>query len=266
MPRKQNGMSDADWYRVLTEGEADARAFRRMIRKVPSNPRCKLCYVPFGGVGGRFNRLRGNGPSRKNPSFCRGCFESAPVGGAEADIGILFADVRGFTTMSEAQGPRATATLMNRFYEMATNVLTEHDAVIDKLVGDEVMALFIPGFAGKDYMEKMVIAADDLLRGVGYGSERAPWLAAGIGLDAGVCYVGNVGSGEVKDFTALGDPVNTAARLQSQARPGQILMSDRVYEASGGRYPSAEEVTLDLKGKKEQVRARVVTLTSNIIR
>jgi len=117
MPRVPKGMSDEDWYRVLTEGEADARAFRRMIRKIPSNPRCKMCYVPFGGLGGRINRLRGNGPSRKNPYFCRGCFEAAPLGGAEAQIGILFADVREYTTMSEKQSATATATLMNRFYE-----------------------------------------------------------------------------------------------------------------------------------------------------
>jgi adenylate cyclase len=263
MPRKQKGMSDSDWYRVLTEGEADARAFRRMIRKVPSNPRCKMCYVPFGGIGGRFNRLRGNAPSRKNPSFCRGCFEAAPIGGAEADIGILFADVRNFTAISEMHRPRATAALMNRFYEMATDVLTRHDAIIDKLVGDEVMALFIPGFAGKEYVEQMISAAESLLRGVGVGGNEPAWLDIGVGLEAGVCYVGNVGSGEVKDFTALGDPVNTAARLQSQARPGQILMSDRVYQSTGGRYPGAKGVALELKGKTEPVLARVVTLTTN---
>ncbi len=253
-------MSDEDWYRFLTEGEDDHRTFRRVIRKVPSNPRCKMCYIPFGGVGGRFNRLRGNGPSRKNPGFCRGCFEAAPIGGAEVDIGILFADVRGFTAMSESQGPTAIATLMNRFYEMATDVLTQHDAIIDKLVGDEVMALFVPGFTGRDYIGKMVEAADGLLLGVGYG--EVPWLSLGVGLDAGVSYVGNVGSGEVKDFTALGDVVNTAARLQAEAKPGQILMSERVYEKVADRYPDATGVELDLKGKSERVSARIVETTA----
>ena len=253
-----NGMSDEDWYRFLTEGEDDHRTWRRMIRRIPSAPRCKMCYIPFGGLGGRFNRLRGNGPSRKNPGFCRGCFEAAPLGGAEVDLGILFADVRGFTSMSEAQGPKATAALMNRFYEMATDALTHEDAIIDKLVGDEVMALFVPGFAGSEYLAKMVTAAENLLAGVGYGVKGEPWLKLGVGLDAGVAYVGNVGSGDVKDFTALGDPVNTAARLQTQAKPGQIVMSERVYEHASGRYPDAPSVQLDLKGKAEPVAARVV--------
>jgi adenylate cyclase len=258
MPKVPQGMSDEDWYRFLTEGEDDMRAWRRMIRKVPSNPRCKMCYIPFGGLGGRFNRLQGNGPSRKNPGFCRGCFEAAPIGGAEVDIGILFADVRGFTSMSETQSPKATAALMNRFYELATETLTAQDAIIDKLVGDEVMALFVPGFAGNEYLAKMVAAAESLLEGVGYGGDGDPWLKLGVGLDAGVAYVGNVGSGDVKDFTALGDPVNTAARLQAQAKPGQIVMSERVFGETGGRYPDSLQLQLDLKGKSQPVAARVI--------
>jgi adenylate cyclase len=203
-------------------------------------------------------RLRGNGPSRKNPAFCRGCFEAAPIGGAEADIGILFADVRGYTRLSEERGPAATAELMNRFYEMATDVLTHQDAVIDKLVGDQVMALFIPGFAGPEYIQSMVAAAEGLLAGVGYGAEAGPWLSLGVGLDAGIAYVGNVGSGDVKDFTALGDVVNTAARLQAQAQPGQIVMSERVYAVCADRYHDAAPMTVELKGKSEPVPVRIV--------
>ena len=260
MPKVPKGMSDEDWYRVLTEGEEDMRAWRSWVRKVPSNPRCKMCFLPFGGLGGRFLRLRGHGASRKNPSFCRGCFESAPLGGAEVDIGILFADVRGFTSMSAAQGPKATAALMNRFYEMATDVLIGQDAIIDKLVGDEVMALLLPGFAGNEYLAKMVAAAESLLKGVGYGGDGDPWLQLGVGLDAGVAYVGNVGSGDVKDFTALGDPVNTAARLQGEAKAGQIVMSERVFGETGGRYPDSPQLQLDLKGKSQPVAARVIEL------
>jgi adenylate cyclase len=238
MARKQDGMSNDDWYRVLTEGEGEAR--------------------PFGGIGGRMNRLRGNGPSRKNPSFCRGCFEAAPIGGAEVDVGILFADVRGFTPLTDAQGPKATAALMNRFYEMATDVLTQYDALIDKLIGDEVMALFVPGFAGPEYVENMVRAAEGLLAGVGYGGAGDPWLAIGIGLDAGIAYVGNVGTGEVKDFTALGDPVNVAARLQAQAKPGQFVMSQRVFETVPALHPEAHRLSLQLKGKEGEVLSWVV--------
>lgn len=260
MAGKKEGMSDEDWRRVLTQGETGARVYRRAIRNLPSNPRCKMCLSPFAGVGGYLGRLTGNGPSRKNPAFCRGCFEAAPIGGAEAEIGVLFADVRGYTSLAEKRAPHDVAALMNRFYDEAANVLSHHDAVIDKLVGDEVMALFIPGFAGPDYVRNMLGAAERLLRSVGFGTGSEPWLMLGIGLDAGVAYVGNVGSGEVKDFTALGDVVNTAARLQSQAKSGQILMSQRVYDSAMDRFPDAPAIQLDLKGKSEPVLARVIDI------
>ncbi|MEO8456887.1 MAG: adenylate/guanylate cyclase domain-containing protein [Chloroflexota bacterium] len=76
----------------------------------------------------------------------------------------------------------------------------------------------------------------------------------------GNAFVGNVGEGVVKDFTAIGDAVNTAARLQGQAKPGQMVMSERVYEHTAGRYPNAPAVKLDLKGKAEPVAARIVDL------
>ncbi len=176
---------------------------------------------------------------------------------------MLFADVRGYTSLAEQQTPGETARLMNRFYAVATDVLATHNAVIDKLVGDEVMALFIRGFAGHGYLEEMASSADGLLRAVGYGNGE-PWLAVGIGLDFGPAYVGNVGSGEVKDFTALGDVVNTAARLQAEARPGQIVMSERVYQAVSERFPGASAVEFTLKGKSEPVAARVIDLAATV--
>lgn len=172
---------------------------------------------------------------------------------------MLFADLRGYTSFAETSKPEEVARLINRFYGTATHVLSHHDAIIDKLVGDEVMALFLQGFAGERYIDKMAASAEDLLRELDYGSGE-PWLAVGLGLDFGRAFVGNVGSGEVKDFTALGDVVNTAARIQSHAQPGQMIMSERVYEAVAGRYPDARPVRLELKGKSEPVAARVVDL------
>ena len=160
--------------------------------------------------------------------------------------------------MSETMAPEEAARLMNRFYAVAAHVLSFADAVIDKLVGDEVMALFVPGFAGRDYLQKMASAAESLLVGVGYGPRGDPWLPLGVGMDRGLAFVGNVGAGEVKDFTALGDVVNTAARLQAEAKAGQIVMSERVFEQVAARYPDAQPVELELKGKSEPVAARVV--------
>jgi adenylate cyclase len=174
---------------------------------------------------------------------------------------VLFADVRGYTARTEVSSPQDMARLMNRFYAAAIHVLSHHDAVIDKLVGDEVMALFIQGFAGRTYIEKMAEAAEDLLRDLDYG-RGDPWLPVGVGLDFGRAFVGNVGTAGVKDFTALGDVVNTAARIQGHAQPGQIVMTDRVYEVVGSRYPDALFAELTLKGKREPVPARIVDLSA----
>jgi adenylate cyclase len=196
-------------------------------------------------------RMLTHGPSRKNPNLCRHCYEQQPPGGAEVEIAVLFADVRGSTMLGERLSPRDFAALLNRFYALATKVLLAHDAVIDKLVGDEVMALFIPGFCGPAYRERAVLAADALLRGVGWCTTAEPWLPIGAGVHAGLAYVGNVGGQGFVDFTALGDTVNTAARLQGQAQPGEVVMSAAVYPAVRARYPQAESRTLHLKGKEE---------------
>jgi adenylate cyclase len=162
----------------------------------------------------------------------------------ELEVGVLFADVRGFTTIAERTDPRATAALLNRFYDAAVDVLCRH-AIIDKLVGDQVMALYLPPLLADDAVEHMVADAQQLL-------VRTPAeLELGVGLDYGSAFVGNVGSGDVKDFTAIGDVVNTAARLQAAAASGEIVVSSRVIEAGAIDALEAEARSLSLKGKSD---------------
>jgi adenylate cyclase len=240
------------------------RAFVSVMRRLPSEPRCRLCQAPYSGVGGRVMRRFGFGPSRKNPTLCNTCFEKAPMGGVEMEIGVLFADVRGFTSLAEGMAPDAVAGLLNRFYEAATEILSRA-AIIDKLVGDEVMALYLPQLFGRDdWEDDMVRDARDLLTAVGYDSATDPWLRLGVGLDIGQAYVGNVGSGEVKDFTALGDVVNTAARLQSAAEAGQIVISERLFGRLSEGSVEARSATLALRGKRESEPARVVDLSARL--
>ena len=231
------------------------RGFIRLMRRLPSDPRCAVCLAPYGGLGGRVMGRFGFEPSRKNPRLCSQCFEKAPMGGVEMDVGILFADVRGFTSLAERQAPDAVANLLNRFYETAVDVLCDH-AIIDKLVGDQVMALYLPGIFPGEPAEHMVADAQGLLAASGY-QERRPWVHLGIGLDYGSAYVGNVGSGDVKDFTAIGDVVNTAARLQAAAASGEIVMSSRVHDRAGEQVTGAEMRELELKGKSEPELAMV---------
>jgi adenylate cyclase len=248
-----------EWRKALEEGLLPAQVMRRVFRMIPSSPRCAMCLAPFRGIGSILLKPTPfTTPSRKNPMWCKVCFESSPIGGAEVPCAVLFADIRGFTSYAEKRSPGEVAQELNRFYGLATHVLAHRDAVIDKLVGDEVMALWVPGFAGKDYVSRMVGAAEELLRAVGFVGAGEPEFPLGLGLDAGLAFVGNVGSGDVKDFTALGDVVNTAARLQGQAKPGQIVMSEAVYQVVANRYPDAPAQTLELKGKSEPVAVRIV--------
>lgn len=235
------------------------RVFISVMRRLPSEPRCRLCHAPYGGIGGRVMRRVGFGPSRKNPTLCNTCFEKAPMGGVEMEIGVLFADVRGFTALAERLSPDDVAQLLNRFYAAASKILTR-SAIIDKLVGDEVMALYLPQLLNQRWEDDLLRDAVDLLNAVGYGTAQEPWLALGVGLDVGRAYVGNVGVDEVKDFTALGDVVNTAARLQAAAAAGQILLSDRLFDRLATQPADATETWLDLKGKEQSQPARVIEI------
>ena len=238
------------------------KGFMRLMRRLPSDPRCALCGAPYHGIGGRVMRPLGFGPSRKNPRLCIRCFDQAPAGGMEIELGVLFADIRGFTSLSEGQSPTAVTELLNRFYGVAAEILCRH-AIIDKLVGDEVMALYLPQLFDDDVVEHMVGDARELLGAAGYGSGEEPWVQLGVGLDYGHAFVGNVGAGEVKDFTAIGDVVNTASRLQGAAASGEIVISSRVHERAGGHAAGAVRRELTLKGKAEPERAMVLDLNQH---
>jgi adenylate cyclase len=200
--------------------------------------------------------------STKNPRYCADChwFTTQFPGGAEIELTMLFVDVRGSTTIAETMNNTEFSILMNRFYEAAINVLVRADAFIDKLVGDEVTALFIPGYAGKDHAQKAVEAGQNLLRVTGYGKSGGPWVPIGVGIHTGLAWVGSIvgTSGAGADFTALGDNVNIAARLASKAKAGEVLISEAAYAASGLDFGELEQRQLELKGKSEPIGVRVM--------
>jgi adenylate cyclase len=237
------------WDKVLTDGHASLVRARRVFRYLPSAPRCKVCNNPFGGPAGRLLAVAGFSPSRKNPNLCSRCCDSLPAGGAEVDVAVLFADVRGSTALGQRSAAADFAALLNRFYVAATQTLLRHDAVIDKLIGDEVMAFFVRGISGPHYRRRAVLAGMELLEAVGYGSEAGPWLEVGVAVNAGVAYVGNVG-GAVVDFTALGDPVNVAARIQQHANGGELLVARGVADDLMAESPRR---TLKLRGLEQPI-------------
>jgi adenylate cyclase len=231
--------------------------YRWFNGRLPADPRCRLCLVPFAGVG-RVLRVQ---PSRKNPNYCMGCFEMAPLGAKDLEVGVLFADLRDFTSWCEHRSPETVERMLNRFYTVTSLAITRVDGLVDKLVGDEVMGLFLPTFPslGDETCDVMVrVAAEiiDQLASVASTEDAPP---VGVGLNFGLARVGNVGAGSVKDFTAVGDVVNTAARLQGCAEPGQIVLSDSVHSRAHAPPASAARVQLDVKGKAELVDAWVIT-------
>jgi adenylate cyclase len=195
--------------------------------------------------------LIGRRPSRKNPNLCNFCFNHLPIGGVELEIGVVFADVRGATTLGEQISPTAFADRLNEFYRAATDVLVAHDAIVDKLIGDEVMAIFVPGIAGADFRTKTAHAAIALARTVSD-------LPVGVAANAGVAFVGNVGSGPVIDFTALGDAVNVTSRLQSYASRGEVVLSSELYALVAGEHPAARHERVEVRGREQPVDIEVV--------
>jgi adenylate cyclase len=233
-----------------------------MMRFVPSSPRCKLCKAPFRGPGGLVFRRYGYTPWEKNPNICGRCFKTLEfhakacpgsgdneVAGAEVELSMLFADVRGSSTIARGMPALEFTRLMNRFYRASSDVLFAADAIVEKFVGDEVVGLFVPFLAGPDHTRKAVEAAQALLRLTGHGSDDGPWVPLGAGVHRGRAFVGVVASGESSaDFTALGDPVNVAAHLASQAAIGEVLVTDEAAAAAELDLEGLERRHLSLKG------------------
>lgn len=225
---------------------------RRMLRIIPSEPRCRFCQAPFGGIG----KMIGIRPASANPNYCRSCFEALPTTTYELDVGILFADLRGFTAWSESRGSREAADLVTRFYATSNRALTVDDALID-FIGDQVMAIYIVDMPslGLSTADVMLAASRRLVDAVRQDTGLLP---VGVGMHMGTAQVGSLATGESKNFTAIGDVVNTAARLQSAAGAYEALVSEKVYRALSGKKPPAERATLEFKGKAEPLMAFIL--------
>jgi adenylate cyclase len=183
---------------------------------------------------------------------------SQASGGAEVDITVLFADVRGSTAIAERLPADEFSRLLARFYGTAADAIDELDGIVDKFVGDSAVALFIPGFAGEDHAADAVAAGRALLERTGNRGPD-PWVPLGVGVATGRCFVGTVGQDDARDFTALGDTVNTASRLSGQAAAGQILVTADTAAAAGLDTTSMERRSLELRGKEQAVDAWVAS-------
>ncbi len=177
------------------------------------------------------------------------------LGGESQRITLLFADVRGFTTMAEKMKPREAVEVLNEFFARMTNVIFEHDGTLDKYLGDGLMALFGAPFALQNDAEAAVRAAVDMQKSLAELNKISgkPPLQIGIGIHTGEAVVGFLGTERRMDYTAIGDTVNVASRLTSQAGPGQIVISAATHAQLGREIPCTQLAAMKLKGRDEPI-------------
>jgi adenylate cyclase len=218
-----------------------------------------MCAAPFAGVAAPVMRLIGKRPSDSNPNLCNSCFTFVAKhhGGAEIECTMLFADIRGSTTMAEGMSPSGFHGLLDRFYTTASTVVFDHDGTVDKFVGDELVAMFFPLLSGERHAVQGIEAAQALLRATGHAETGGPWVPLGAGVHTALVWFGAVGRGARVELTAVGDAVNVTARLASLAGAGEILVTTDAATAAG-LDPALERRHVELKGK--QVATEVVSL------
>ena len=247
---------DERWSAIL-RGDGSAALRQRLGRRAfalfPGRPRCKVCNAPFGGPVTLPFRLLGYRPSQRTPHVCARCLEWAPEGGVIVPLSVLYARVRSYASLTESLPTGAVPPLLNRFYDVASRVLLRHEAVLGQVAGDHVMGLFVPGLSGRDYSRKSVTAAAALLEAVGYRTPGGAWVDVGVGIATGEEFCGNVGGGGFKDFTAVGEVTNTAARLTARATAGEAIV-DAATRANAAEFSFHSGDVVTLEGRNAPVQ------------
>jgi adenylate cyclase len=197
-----------------------------------------------------------------NPQLCENCirgYTNRTIRGAVIPLTLLFADIRGSTTLGERLSPGEFRLFLEHFYRIGSDVILHHGGIVDKLVGDEIVALFIGGIAGPQHAAAGIAAGRDLLARCG-AADATPMgpIPVGAGVHTGEAYVGIVGTEDVAmDFTAIGDPVNTTARLASAAGAGELLITADAARGAGIDLGALETRMLDVRGRTEAVEVVV---------
>lgn len=240
------------WREIFSGELPELKRGRKILRLISfsAHDRCRLCYAGFDGLAAPLMRSMGRGQWSRNPHFCEKCESvlASQPGGAEIEIAVLYADVRGSTQMAARLGPTVFAELMQRFYQAAIKAFTWSDAIVDKMVGDEVIGLYVPTLMGGAHRKHAVAAGMELLAATGHGSTGEPWVSIGIGVHSGTAFVGSIRAAHGNyQFSALGDVMNFGARLVANAEPGELLMSEPVWNNVKGERECRPR-RLDLKG------------------
>jgi class 3 adenylate cyclase len=182
--------------------------------------------------------------------------DQAGLGGRTAEVTVLMADLRGFTSFSERHPPHEVVGILNTFYGVVVPVILGAGGTVVQFVGDEVMALFGAPARQPDHALRAARAALDLQQAVAAATaDRSDWPRFGVGVNTGPALVGNIGAEQVRTFTAIGDTTNLAARLQGLAGPGEVVVGRRTADELGGRAVVEPREPVPVKGKREPVPA-----------
>jgi adenylate cyclase len=245
-------------HELLTGHNPMSTRLRRIFMRVPSGPNCKMCAAPFAGPGGAVLRHVGFGRFPGNPSLCGWCIKDLQkigVQGAEIPVSLLFADIRGSTSIGEHLSPTEFRSFLDRFYRISSQAVLTNDGVVDKFVGDEVIGLFFGGVSGDRHPAAAVAAGRELLSRAGRLDATASGpIPIGAAVHTGLAFVGSTATDDVvNDFTALGDTVNTTARLAGQAAAGELLVSVEAATAAGTDTADLERRSVEARGRSEPV-------------
>jgi adenylate cyclase len=211
--------------------------------------------IPIRGILSLPLRLAGLRISRMNPNLCTLCetkFRSVKKAQqVTVPATVLFADVRGYTSLSEAAEAGAVTAMLGEFYDHCSAAVWERDGIVNKLIGDAVFAIYNFPIRRSDHAKQAVLSGIDLQRRCRamkalQGGRDLP-VGVGVGIHTVDVAIGEIGT-SIKDFTAIGEVVNLASRLQGDSRPGEVLVTERVYREVEREYPSAERRTCTLKG------------------
>jgi adenylate cyclase len=216
---------------------------------------CSVCGTLLSGAMSVVFRTFGIRRSPRNPNICTRCSTHVEEGRL-VEVTVLFADLSSFTELTHDLGAEKTHEVVDAFLRMASDVLVKHGGFIDKYIGDAVMALFNVPIRHEDHARRAISAAAELESAIQYlGPRFGLALKASVGIATGYARVGRLGSKDSRDYTAIGDVVNLAARLQGKAGAGEILISKDSYVKHSAEFPGAAAEQVLLKGFREPVTA-----------
>jgi adenylate cyclase len=265
------------WNLLFSIGHPDLLAKQKRYQKEGRAPRCKLCLAPFGDVPASGWSDEQPGPSHRNPRYCSLCdgFIRSNPGGAKVKMALVFADVRNSTKLAEELPLEEYVSLLNAFYRSTTQIFIETDGFMMDIVGDEVFALYPPGFSGVSdedatlndsevIAERTATAARKALGAakklVHARSTLPSNLSFGTAVHMGEVYIGTVRGAEegIFDVRVWGAEVNKAARLCALAGPGEALVSESTLAIAGFDQASSDRRTVELKGFSKPISVHAI--------